>query len=225
MKVRLSILVISVVSILILLSNVSKQKPEIPNIDAYAKRVFKILITQDSLAYDKELAITDKELKALLNLRIISDSLSIKRRGITKEQALEEYYKDAKERLLKTRKKTINFYKGFKSKNIDIEKCKYLYASYRVENERNPPNIITGRINIIFLYEGKRYALGILESVVANNKWKIWSMRDKIVLIDKPIDKPIIPVMDSAVVVDEQYYLEQMKKSKAKEILPDTVKH
>lgn len=204
MKSYFNLYIICIISLFTLGSSISKQESSIPDVDAYAKRVFEILISQDSVAYKNELEITESELDALVNQFVNGDSTRQKRNAITKEQAFENEKKEGKEKLSKMKKVFFEFDKIFKERNIDATKCNYLYSIFRLSNEREAPEIVMGKISVIFNYEGKRYSIKIRESVVVNNKWKIISISNYIDWIDKPLNGPVsseTTIVDSAAVI------------------------
>ena len=220
MKSYFNLYIICIISLFTLGSSISKQETSIPDVDAYAKRVFEILISQDSVAYKNELEITDRELNDLVYQYVKGDSLRQKNQGLTFEQALEQELTKGREEITSKKKVFFGLINEFREKGIDVQKCGYLYSTFKIQNERNAPNLIMGKINIVFNYEGKKHAVMIRESIVVNNKWKIISIKDYIELIDRPqieatvVDSVAVVPADTTVAVPAEYSKTQNSKAK-----------
>ena len=96
--------IISLVILFSLGSGTSKPKNDIPDIDTFAKRVFEILISQDSIAYKNELEITDFELTELMTEFVKNDTLRLQTKGLSLEKAVEKEFTIAKKKVYRNKK-------------------------------------------------------------------------------------------------------------------------
>jgi len=183
--------IISLVILFTLVSGTSKPKNDIPDIDAFAKRVFEILISQDSIAYKNELEITDFELTDLMTEFVKNDTLRLQTKGLSLEKAVEKEFTIAKKKVYRNKKTFFDLKDEFSKKRIDIKKCTLLTSTFNIENEIGECKLIIARIKIIFIYEGEKRLITIRESTVANQRWKILSMKGKIDYLDSEIMEPV----------------------------------
>lgn len=175
MKKKIVITFFTILGVVLFTSSINKQKSDIPDIEIYAKRVFEILASSDSLAYDKEIALDEAEMDLLINT-ILKHG-----RGLMTDESIPEIKPKFKAEFVKMKKDLFAFSTKLAEKGIYLKDSKYVNCYYKIKTEDELGTLPMARFEIDFVHNNTTYSIEFKESILLNNKWKVANISNSLV--------------------------------------------
>lgn len=175
MKKKILITFFTILGVALFTSSINKQKADIPDIEIYAKRVFEILASSDSIAYDKEIELDEAETDLLINT-ILKHG-----RGLMTDKSIPEIKPKFKAEFVKMKKDLFTFSTKLAEKGIFLKDSKYVNCYYKIKTEDELGALPMARFEIDFVHNNTTYSIEFKESILLNNKWKVANISNSLV--------------------------------------------
>lgn len=166
MKKKIVITFLTILGVVLLTSSINKQKADIPDIEIYAKRVFEILASSDSLAYDKEITLNEAEMDLIIS-KMIQDG-----KGLRFGENISEIKPQMLTSFSKMKKEFFAFSTQLAAKGIYLKDSKYVNCYYNIKTE-DELGIPMARLDIDFEYNNTTYSFQFSKTILWNNNWKV----------------------------------------------------